>query len=94
MKLRIEPVRQDRRGNRIEADRRNNDVAGGKARVAMANPGQSYCSSGDARAHFGLGASGTIDEIRIDWPDGKRETFAGGAADRVVTLNKGSGKTP
>jgi hypothetical protein len=68
--------------------------AGGRNRVAAANPGQSYCSSGDPRAHFGLGPTDTIDQIRIDWPDGTRETFPGGPTDRAVTLNKGSGRTP
>jgi hypothetical protein len=61
-------------------------------RVALANPGQSYCSSGDPRAHFGLGSIHSIDEILVNWPDGSRETFTGGPVDRVITVNKGSGK--
>ena len=66
--------------------------AGGRKWVASANPGQSYCSSGDPRAHFGLGPAATADDIRIDWPDGSRETFPGGGVDRVVTLNRGQGR--
>jgi hypothetical protein len=68
--------------------------AGGRTRVAPANPGLSYCSSGDPRAHFGLGPADTVDSIRIDWPDGTGEIFPGGPADRTITLNKGGGKKP
>lgn len=66
--------------------------AGGRDRVGFALPGQSYCSSGDPRVHFGLGPATTVNEIRIDWPDGLRETFPGGSADRVITLNRGTGR--
>lgn len=69
-------------------------TAKGVNRVAVATPAQSYCSSGDPRAHFGLGAASTFDQVRIDWPDGTWETFPGGPADRVVTFNKGSGRKP
>jgi hypothetical protein len=81
---------------------RNRDVPGtlvtvrhgSTTRVALANPGQSYCSSGDPRAHFGLGSIATIDAILVDWPDGTREQFPGGPVDRVLTVNKGSGTKP
>jgi enediyne biosynthesis protein E4 len=66
--------------------------AGGRRWVGMCNPGQSYCSSGDPRAHFGLGPAAAVDEIRIAWPDGSREVFPGGPADRYVTLNRGQGR--
>jgi enediyne biosynthesis protein E4 len=66
-------------------------TAGGRKRVTPANPGQSFCSSGDPRAHFGLGSADKIDAIQIDWPDGTLEFFPGGTVDRVVTINKGTG---
>jgi hypothetical protein len=69
-------------------------TAGGRTWVAPANPAQSYCSSGDPRAHFGLGSATTVESIIIDWPDGTREVFAGVPADRAITLEKGSGKKP
>jgi len=68
--------------------------AGGTTRTASANPGQSYCSSGSPFAHFGLGATAIVDEIRIEWPNGERETFPGGPADRMLTLEKGRGRKP
>ena len=66
--------------------------AGKRTWVGLINPGQSYLSSGDPRAHFGLGTSERVDEIRVDWPDGSAERFDGGAADRVVKLNRGEGR--
>jgi hypothetical protein len=58
----------------------------------MINPGQSYLCSGDPRAHFGLGSARLVDQVRVDWPDGRSETFAGGEADRVWVLERGKGE--
>ncbi|MFO0929858.1 MAG: hypothetical protein U0736_23005 [Gemmataceae bacterium] len=33
-----------------------------------------------------------MDALDVLWPDGTRETFPGGKANRVVTLRKGDGK--
>jgi hypothetical protein len=69
--------------------------AGGRRWVGAVNPGSSYLSSGDPRAHFGLGPADRVDAIRVRWPDGDaaEEVFSGGPADRVVTLRRGEGKT-
>ncbi len=66
--------------------------AGGHRWVGLVNPGQSYLSSGDPRAHFGLGAIEKVEEIRVDWPDGSAETFEGGAVDRVLVVERGKGR--
>jgi hypothetical protein len=66
--------------------------AGNRTWVGFACAGQSYCSSGDSRAHFGLGPVMAYDEILIDWPDGSRERFPGGAVDCAITLKHGSGE--
>ena len=50
----------------------------------------SYLSSRDPRAHFGLGPVDGFDEITVRWPDGVRERFAGGKANRVVELRRGA----
>lgn len=66
-------------------------VTGERRRRAWINPGFSYLSSNDPRAHFGLGTADTIDAIQVLWPDGVRERFAGRKVDQVVVLRKGEG---
>ncbi|HZZ80720.1 MAG TPA: ASPIC/UnbV domain-containing protein, partial [Gemmataceae bacterium] len=66
--------------------------AGARTWVRLIQPGSSYLSSNDARAHFGLGTIDNIDSIRVTWPDGTVEDFPGGATDRRLMLQKGQGK--
>jgi hypothetical protein len=66
--------------------------AGGRRWVGLINPAQSYLSSGDPRAHFGLGPATAVDKIRVAWPDGLVEDFSGGEVDQVVTLERGRGR--
>jgi hypothetical protein len=65
--------------------------AGGRKFVRSVNPGSSYFSSNDPRAHFGLGAATEINGIDVIWPDGTEESFLGASADRLVVLRKGNG---
>jgi hypothetical protein len=53
--------------------------------------GSSYLSQNDSRIHLGLGANDVYDRIDVQWPGGRRERFAGGRVDRVVTLTQGTG---
>jgi len=66
-------------------------LAGGKRYLRLANPGYSYLSSSDPRAHFGLPRGGQVESIEIVWPDGTRESFPSVGTNRTVTLSKGSG---
>lgn len=72
--------------------------AGGRSWIGLINPGQSYLSSGDPRAHFGLGAIERVEEVRIDWPDGPVEAagelFPCGNVDRVLVVERGKGRKP
>jgi hypothetical protein len=59
--------------------------------VRLANPGFSYLSSNDPRAHFGLPKGASVEAVEVVWPDGTKEKFLGVETNRVVTLSKGSG---
>ena len=66
-------------------------VAGGRRRVGWINPGYSYQSSCDPRAHFGLGTTSEIEAIEVEWPDGSQESFPATNADQLVVLRHRSG---
>ncbi|MGH7173139.1 MAG: CRTAC1 family protein, partial [Gemmataceae bacterium] len=68
--------------------------ADGRRQPRLLRTADSYLSSSDAVAHFGLGQAKDYDELLVDWPAGlpRRERFAGGKADRVVVLRQGSGQ--
>jgi hypothetical protein len=66
--------------------------AGDKKWLRLVSPADSFLCSSSPVAHVGLGPATTIDGIDIRWPDGSRESFPGGPADRRVTLHKGTGR--
>jgi len=66
-------------------------VAAERHWTRLANPGSSYLSSHDPRVHFGIGSASRFDRMDVIWPDGTKETFAGGEADRHVVLTRGEG---
>jgi hypothetical protein len=79
-------LRRDACGAEVTAE------AGGRRRLGLVNPGHSYLCSNDGRAHFGLGSAARVDSLRVRWPDGTREWFPGGPADREYVLRKGEGR--
>ena len=79
------------RGNRDLLGTTVRVTAGGRTWVQAAQSANSYLSASDPRPLFGLGAATAYDRINVTWPDGVRETFAGGPADRWVNLTPGSG---
>ena len=52
----------------------------------------SYLSASDSRVHVGLGAVATPVAVTVQWPDGVRERWTNVVADRLVTLQRGTGK--
>lgn len=68
--------------------------AGGREYLRLVNPAQSYLCSSDPLVHFGLGSAAQIESILVTWPDGRRERFSGGSADRTLELRKGEGRNP
>lgn len=68
--------------------------AAGRSWTRWCNPGTSYASSNDPRAHFGLGAVERVDAIEVRWPDGTTEHFPGAPTGKMLVLRKGEGQTP
>jgi enediyne biosynthesis protein E4 len=68
--------------------------AGDRRWIRLVQPAQSYLSSNDPRAHFGLGPNSRIDAIEVLWPDGTKEIFPGQAADQIITVRQGEGDPP
>jgi len=83
---------------RLAGAKCNRDAVGARAYVYVAGrrlsgevqTGTSYLSQNDPRLHFGLGDAQTYDRIEIQWPGGKRETFPGGKANRIIELIQGA----
>jgi enediyne biosynthesis protein E4 len=65
-------------------------TAGGKKHWAVLQPATSYLANNDPTLHFGLGPAALIDNIEVLWPDGRREQFPGGPANRLMELKKGN----
>jgi enediyne biosynthesis protein E4 len=81
----VDPERHDRDAYGAEVT----VEAGGRRQVRLINPASSYLCSSDPRAHFGLGAADHVDAVEVRWPNGDRQRFSGGAADRRVELRQG-----
>jgi hypothetical protein len=62
---------------------------GGKTLRQQVQPNYGYCSSNDPRLHFGLGAAARVDEVKVQWPSGKSQTFRSLRADEIQTLIEG-----
>lgn len=63
-----------------------------KALVRHARTDGSYCSAHDPRVLIGLKQRSAITEIRVDWPNGKSESWKDIALNTYTTLRRGSGK--
>jgi hypothetical protein len=72
------------------------------ARVGLERDGQpalwrrvrtdgSYLAASEARVHFGLGPGAAVGAVVVEWPDGVWERWTGLAADRHLTLERGTG---
>ncbi len=62
-------------------------TAGGDRRQRRVSLGGSYLSAHDGRALFGLGQSGSIQSVTVNWPDGKSRTWVNPNIDRYHVLN-------
>ncbi|MBS0263179.1 MAG: CRTAC1 family protein, partial [Planctomycetes bacterium] len=67
-------------------------TAGGRTLTRWIAPQSSYLASNDLRAHFGLGLVVRYEQLAIRWPDGLVEEFGGGEVDRMLVLERGTGR--
>lgn len=67
---------------------------GGKQQYYEHQPARGYLSTVDDRAHFGLGNAGSVDSIRVEWPDGKVGRQTNIPANKLLVLDYGDAKTP
>lgn len=63
---------------------------GGRRISGEVQGGSSFLSQSDSRLHFGLGDEAGYTRVEVKWPGGAMETFAGGAANRIVVLEEGA----
>jgi hypothetical protein len=78
---------RDAVGARVGVTRADGSVVWRRARAEG-----SYASANDPRVLVGLGSSAAAVKVRVAWPDGKSEEWAGVPVDRYTTLLEGTGK--
>ncbi|MFQ5748517.1 MAG: CRTAC1 family protein [Planctomycetota bacterium] len=62
-------------------------TAGGFTRHVFVDGGCTYLGRSQRTAHFGLGASGVADVVKVEWPDGFETVLGGVAADQALTVH-------
>lgn len=85
LRLLVEDGSRDAYGARLEVT-----PATGHKRWRRVRTDGSFCSSRDPRVLVGLGSDTGINQVRVTWPDGKRETWRNLSIDSYTTLRQGS----
>ena len=80
--------RRDMLGARVAVFR-----GGGAVLWRRARTDGSYVSANDPRVLFGLGETASVDRVRVVWPGGRAEEWAGVGANRWTTLIEGTGRS-
>jgi hypothetical protein len=78
------------KSNRLGVGARVTVVTEGITQTREIKAGGSFASSNDPRAHFGLGASTVIQELRVRWPSGQVTTMKQVRADQMLTIEESS----
>ncbi len=73
-------------GNRFGIGAKLEVETAGRKQIRDVRTGSSYESQNAITAHFGLGSAKQVDRLRVRWPDGKVQIFAGLPADRRVQV--------
>ncbi len=61
-------------------------TAGGKTQLRHVDFGDNYTAQNELSAHFGLGANETIENLRVEWPNGEVTELSNLAADQSLTV--------
>lgn len=62
-------------------------TAGGRSQLRVVGGTTSFLGAGELSAHFGLGSTATIDELRVEWPNGVVTTLNNVAANQTMTIS-------
>ena len=64
------------------------DYGANNQQIHEMTPYRGYLSSMERTIHFGLGTDSIVDEIRIEWPDGERQSLQNIKANQSITIIK------
>jgi hypothetical protein len=81
------------KSNRSAIGARVRVVAGDRTQVQEVRGGGSYYAQNDLRAHFGLADATRADRVEVRWPTGVEESWTNVPANRIVTLEEGTGQS-
>ncbi|MEK6676104.1 MAG: CRTAC1 family protein [Planctomycetota bacterium] len=66
-------------------------LANGKTFRREVRPHVGFLSSHDPRVHAGLGIAKSIDQLKVQWPKGERETWTNLSINKLLTIKQGTG---
>ena len=82
------------RGNRDAIGARLTLTVGTRKHLRLVGAGSSFLSSNDPREHFGLGSATRADELLVQWPDGRQETFRDLASGKLLVITDSGIEAP
>ncbi|MFN8603518.1 MAG: CRTAC1 family protein [Candidatus Binatia bacterium] len=74
--------------NRSGIGARIRATTGGVTQMRELRAGTNFESQNPAEAHFGLGDAGSVEELRVSWPDGSETSLADVRAGRAVVVSE------
>lgn len=66
-------------------------MAGGRVQLRELRAGSNYVSQDPAEAHFGLGRSSIVDEVRVVWPGGEQTVSSAVALQQTLVIDQDPG---
>jgi hypothetical protein len=80
------------KSNRSAIGARVRAVVADRVQVQEVRGGGSYYAQNDLRVHFGLGSATHVNRVEVRWPTGVEESWLDVPANRIVTLEEGTGR--